>query len=266
MRGLRSSRLATVVIAMVGVLIVVGALSRGDSSRGSDLANPTTPTTATAPSATRQLPSTTSDEVPGTPATTTPKPASATTTTESPSLPRAAAAVDRLVVTTPDAVVAPYRRKMFGDGWDYDPASKCNTRERVLIEESLVPAAVDAKCRPTGQWRSAYDGVVTTDIAALEIDHLVPLADAWRSGAAGWTPQQRETYANDLTDPNTLLAVTSHTNRSKSDSTPDQWLPPDRSDWCGCATAWVEVKTRWHFTVTAPEKVALVRVLEGCGP
>lgn len=176
----------------------------------------------------------------------------------------ATAAVDRLVVVSTGGALAPYRRAMFGDGWDYDPATGCNTRERVLIAESVVPATVDDRCRPTGRWRSAYDGVVTTDIAVLEIDHLVPLADAWRSGAAAWTFERREAFANDLADPHTLIAVSSRTNRSKSDSTPDQWLPPDRDRWCTYASDWVEIKARWHLSVTPAEKATLVQVLGGC--
>ena len=175
------------------------------------------------------------------------------------------AAVDQLVVAEPAPDLAPYRRKAFGNGWDYDPASGCNIRERVLIAESLVPATVDDRCHPQlGRWRSAYDGVTTTDPADVEIDHLVPLADVWRAGGASWTAERREAYANDLTDPNTLIAVTTRSNRSKSDSTPDQWLPPARTEWCTYASAWVEVKVRWQLTVTAPEKVTLVQVLGGC--
>lgn len=208
------------------------------------------------------------------PGSTSPTPTPATRTTAEPpttgdgparSPGAAVASVDRLVVAAPAEDLAPYRRAMFGDGWDYDPASGCNTRERVLITESLVPAAVDDRCRPSlGRWRSVYDGVTTTDPAGVEIDHLVPLADVWRAGGAAWTPLRREAYANDLTDPNTLIAVTSHTNRSKSDSTPDQWLPPDRSAWCTYASAWVEVKVRWHLTVTPAEKATLVQIVGGC--
>lgn len=128
-----------------------------------------------------------------------------------------------------------------------------------------MPPVVDDRCRSSGgRWRSAYDGLVTVDPAALEVDHLVPLADAWRSGAAAWTDGRRAAFANDLTDPVTLIAVSSHTNRSKGDSTPDQWLPPDRGAWCDYATAWVDVKLTWRLTVTAPEKATLVQVLGGC--
>lgn len=176
----------------------------------------------------------------------------------------AGALVDTLVVATPDPALPRYERDRFGDDWSYDPASGCNTRERVLIAESLVPAVVDERCRPTGRWTSAYDGVTTTDIADLQIDHLVPLADAWRSGAASWTDERRLAFANDLAQPGTLIAVTGPTNQSKSDSSPDRWLPPDRSAWCAYATDWVAVKASWQLTVTPAEKATLVQVLAGC--
>lgn len=177
----------------------------------------------------------------------------------------ASALVDSLTVAGPPAGLAPYRREAFGDDWDYDPATGCNTRERVLIDESLVPPSVDDRCRSTnGRWRSAYDGRILTDVADLQIDHLIPLADAWRSGAAAWTDDRRRSFANDLSSPETLIAVTGSTNASKSDSTPDQWLPPDRGSWCAYATAWVDVKATWQLTVTPPEKATLVQVLSGC--
>lgn len=189
-----------------------------------------------------------------------PGPARAPTATDS----VAGAPVDRLVVADPDPTLPRYERDRFGDDWSYDPATGCNTRELVLIEESLVPAVVDDRCRPTGRWVSAYDGVTTTDIAELQVDHLVPLADAWRSGAASWDDERRRAFANDLTQPGTLLAVTGRTNQSKSDSSPDQWLPPDRTAWCAYATDWVGVKTTWQLSVTPAEKATLVQVLAGC--
>jgi hypothetical protein len=176
----------------------------------------------------------------------------------------ALAVVDTLVVAAADDDPE-YRRAAFGDDWNYDPITGCNTRERVLIEESLVPPVVDDRCRSSsGRWLSAYDGVTTTDPAVLQIDHFVPLADAWRSGADAWTPERRLAFANDLDSPETLIAVTGQTNQSKSDSTPDQWLPPERTAWCAYATSWVDVKATWDLTVTPPEKVTLVQILSGC--
>lgn len=176
-----------------------------------------------------------------------------------------AAAVDRLVVTPDQADLPAYRRAAFGDGWDYDPETACNTRERVLIAEAVRAPTVDDRCRSTGgQWRSPYDGLVTTNPADLEIDHLVPLADAWRSGAWAWTDERRRAFANDLDLPDTLVAVSSHTNRSKGDSTPDEWLPPDPADRCTYVASWVRVKERWELSVTPAEKATLVQLLAGC--
>jgi hypothetical protein len=175
-----------------------------------------------------------------------------------------AALLQQIPVATPDPGRPPYDRDAFGD-WAYDPSSGCNTRERVLIEESLDPPVLDDRCHPqSGRWVSVYDRVATTDPDDLQIDHLVALADAWRSGASAWTEAQRHAFANDLDDPGTLVAVTSRTNQSKGDSTPDEWLPPDRTSWCGYSERWVRVKARWRLSVEPAEKAALVRILEGC--
>lgn len=98
----------------------------------------------------------------------------------------------------------------------------------------------------------------------LQTDHFVPLAEAWRSGAATWTDDRREAFSNDLDHPETLIAVTGSTNQSKSDRTPNEWLPPDRTVWCTYATDWVSVKTTWSLSVTAAEKATLVQILGGC--
>ena len=168
--------------------------------------------------------------------------------------------------TTPTGRVPDYRRAAFGpDGWDYDPASGCNTRDRVLIAESARPPTMGARCKVlAGQWTSLYDGVSVTDPHLLQIDHLIPLADAWRSGAAGWSPDRRQRFANDLSAPDTLIAVTGRTNESKGDDTPDEWLPPARSAWCTYARDWVDVKARWQLSVTGAERRALAAILAVC--
>lgn len=176
----------------------------------------------------------------------------------------ASALVDRLAVAEPSSP-APYRRDAFGSGWDYDGATGCNTRELVLAQESGPGLVVDDRCKPlTGSWVSLYDGLATADPADLEIDHLVPLAEAWRTGAAWWTDDRRRAFANDLDDPATLVAVSSHSNRSKQDSTPAGWLPTDPEGRCSFVADWVRVKYRWGLTVAPDEKVAIVQVLDGC--
>jgi hypothetical protein len=97
----------------------------------------------------------------------------------------------------------------------------------------------------------------------LQIDHVVPLANAWRSGASTWTTEQRQDFANDLTRPQ-LLAVTGSVNESKGDQDPAQWKPPSRDFWCMYAQDWVQVKFHYRLTITAAEKGALTDMLATC--
>lgn len=193
---------------------------------------------------------------------------SAASTTSTTAAPDAGSEVDLLAgleVRTSDPVAPYVRDRMDGGGWDFDPSTGCNTRELVLIEESRIDAEVDGACRTTkGEWRSFYDGVVTKDPADLEVDHFVPLADAWRSGAASWSPARRLAFANDTTSPDTLIAVTGATNSAKGDSTPDVWLPDDPATWCTYAQMWVRVKSSWDLSITQPEKDRLTALLAAC--
>jgi hypothetical protein len=100
-----------------------------------------------------------------------------------------------------------YKRDLFKH-WTDDDGDSCNTREEVLIAESRTPAQVDAYgCKVVaGDWFSDYDGVLHTDPSDLDIDHFVPLKEAWDSGAWAWSPSQRQRFANDLSDPRALIA------------------------------------------------------------
>ncbi|MFF3068868.1 DUF1524 domain-containing protein [Kitasatospora sp. NPDC057936] len=139
----------------------------------------------------------------------------------------------------------------------------CDTRETVLKRDGQAVAA-DAQCKPTtGNWTSPYDGLTFTDANKLDIDHVVPLAAAWRAGADSWSDDQRKALANDLTRPQ-LLAVSAASNRSKGDQTPDQWKPPSQSAWCNYAKAWTDVKAYYKLAVTGPEKTALGQMLDTC--
>lgn len=92
---------------------------------------------------------------------------------------------------------------------------------------------------------------------------MVPLAEAWRSGASSWTTAQRQAYANDLTRPQ-LIAVTDNVNQSKSDQDPATWLPSRTAYKCTYVRAWVHVKHYYDLNVDSAEKSALQSVLNGC--
>ncbi|MEU8952334.1 HNH endonuclease family protein [Streptomyces sp. NPDC048489] len=98
----------------------------------------------------------------------------------------------------------------------------------------------------------------------LDVDHLVPLAEAWDSGASAWTPAEREAYANDLDDPRSLIAVSAASNRSKADKDPSTWIPPYAGYRCQCLTDWVADKTRYRLTIDPTEHTALIRGLAVC--
>ncbi|MER7918748.1 MULTISPECIES: DUF1524 domain-containing protein [unclassified Streptomyces] len=87
-------------------------------------------------------------------------------------------------------------------------------------------------CQPSsGSWYSVYDDTTVTDVAKTTIDHMVPLAEAWRSDADAWTADQRKAFGNDLKDPQLLIASES-SNSSKSDSGPADWKPTNRTFRC----------------------------------
>ncbi|MDX3537829.1 HNH endonuclease family protein [Streptomyces sp. MB09-01] len=161
----------------------------------------------------------------------------------------------------PVGTMAGYSRDKFTH-WAQQ-GSKCDTRE-VILERDGSGVARDAECRAvSGTWKSLYDGVVVTDAAKMDIDHMVPLAEGWRSGAAGWDAAKRKAFANDLTHPQ-LVAVTAASNRSKGDQSPDLWQPPDKSSWCRYGRAWTTVKSTYGLTVTEPEKKMLTTMLDSC--
>ncbi|MFE9243825.1 HNH endonuclease family protein [Nocardiopsis sp. NPDC006938] len=157
-----------------------------------------------------------------------------------------------------------YDRSLFPHWTDAD-RNGCNTRAEVLLEEAVTAPEVGERCRLSGgEWYSYYDDRSFTEARALDIDHMVPLAEAWDSGASQWSTQRRQAYANDLDEPVALVAVSASSNRSKADKDPSQWLPPAADTHCRYVTEWTTVKTRWGLTVDEAEREALNTVAQDC--
>ncbi|GMA89421.1 hypothetical protein GCM10025868_46710 [Angustibacter aerolatus] len=97
-----------------------------------------------------------------------------------------------------------------------------------------------------------YDGAKVTAATKLDIDHMVPLNEAWQSGAFKWDAATRTRYANDLGYKHSLVAVTAHANRSKGDKEPQAWMPAKSTCWY--VTRWTVVKWRWHLNINPAEK------------
>jgi hypothetical protein len=148
---------------------------------------------------------------------------------------------------------AGYDRDLFAVWLDLD-GDGCDTRQEVLMLESLSPAQVDRNgCSViAGDWVSLYDGLTATDPSTLDIDHVVPLKEAWDSGAWSWSPERRIAYGNDVSDPRTLAAVSAESNRSKGDADPSNWLPPT-GDRCQYLATWVAIKARWTLSMDPSE-------------
>jgi hypothetical protein len=138
----------------------------------------------------------------------------------------------------------------------------CDTRETVLKRDGQNVVTDSACASVSGSWYSQYDNVTLTASSGIDIDHMVPLAEAWRSGASSWTTSQRQAFANDLTRPQ-LIAVSASSNRSKGDHDPASWLPRAAYQ-CTYVRAWVQVKYYYNLTVDSAEKSALNSVLSGC--
>lgn len=185
--------------------------------------------------------------------------------------PAAAAPTDVSTLTSILTVAAEtnsstYNRDYFVH-WIDTNGNGCDTREEVLIAESKVKASIGAGCRIlAGKWYSPYDNLTITNPGALDIDHFVPLHEAWESGASQWTAAQRQDYANDLGFSGSLIAVSASSNRSKSDQDPATWVPPYKAFDCAYVENWVLVKYRWSLTIDPQEKTALDSQLAKCPP
>ncbi|KWV31787.1 HNH endonuclease family protein [Micromonospora rifamycinica] len=157
-----------------------------------------------------------------------------------------------------------YSRDLFPHWIDAD-GDGCTTRNEVLLAEAVSAPTVTGTCTLTGgRWYSYYDDASWTATGDLDIDHMVPLAEAWDSGARTWSTSRRQAYANDLGDSRALAAVTDNVNQAKGDQDPAGWLPPYAAARCRYVTEWVATKIRWRLTVDNAEKSALTGLTGGC--
>ncbi|KAJ1334987.1 DUF1524 domain-containing protein [Microdochium nivale] len=177
-------------------------------------------------------------------------------------IPATATAKSQLAALTVKTYVddGTYKRDLFPH---WIESGGCNTRETVLKRDG-TNVVTSSNCAATsGTWSSPYDGATWTAAADVDIDHMVPLKNAWVSGASAWTTAKRQQFANDLTRPQ-LWAVTDNVNQAKGDKSPDVWKPSVTSFYCTYAKSWVAVKSYWALTITTAEKNALTTMLNTC--
>lgn len=173
---------------------------------------------------------------------------------------QAASDLKQLKVTAHESMTG-YKRDNFKT-WD-SQGGGCDTRDVVLKRDGKDVTATSS-CKIThGTWVSPYNGKTYTSPTQIQIDHVVPLGNAWVSGAQDWSASKREDFANDLTRPQ-LLAVDGSDNESKGDDDPSAWRPPNHDFWCSYAKNWITVKAYWKLTITATEESALHEMLQTC--
>jgi len=171
---------------------------------------------------------------------------------------------------TPPGSMAGYSRDEFPHwssdaasyGW-MEPDGSCDVRDAALIRDGRG-VRIDEDCGITaGTWPDPYTGRSLTDSSEVDIDHVVPLASAWRFGAssAAWSTADREAYAN---DPEVLLSADAGANRTKGDKGPEAWKPPNQDYWCEYARRWIWIKSDWDLTVNPAEKLSLRQMLATC--
>jgi hypothetical protein len=157
---------------------------------------------------------------------------------------------------------------VFGPAWSDVDRNGCDQRNDVLrrdLTEVQVREGTHGCVVIAGMLDDPYTGAAVpfakADAAEVPIDHVVPLAAAWVQGAAAWTDDEREQFANDLGN---LMATTRAENSSKGDSTADEWVPPDPTYGCSYATIVITVKDRYALTVSPAEAATLESLLATC--
>ncbi|MDB1087097.1 HNH endonuclease family protein [Streptomyces sp. ACA25] len=178
-----------------------------------------------------------------------------------PRIPSAAVAQTELnsLRVAAETSMAGYSRSLFPH---WRTINGCSARQTVLKRDGRN-VVVDGNCQPTsGTWFSQFDGVTLTSASQVDIDHHVPLAEAWRSGASSWSTDRRREFANDLYWPQ-LIAVSASSNRSKGDQDPADWKPR-AAFHCTYSRMWIRAKYQWNLAVDPAEKSALQTMLNTC--
>jgi hypothetical protein len=163
-----------------------------------------------------------------------------------------------------------YTRAQFGPEWADVDRNGCDTRNDILKRDltNLVFKEKTKGCTVlsgtladpfSGETINFVQGAKTS--SEVQIDHSVALSNAWQTGAFKLTADQRKAFAN---DPLNLLAVKGKLNSQKGDGDAATWLPPLKSYRCDYVSRQIAVKIKYKLWFTAPEKEAMIRILESC--
>lgn len=159
----------------------------------------------------------------------------------------------------------PYDRdKHFGTWIDDKRDNNClDTRGKILLRTSRVPVTYTnaQKCViATGEWLDPYTNRIFRKASDIQIDHFIPLKQAYTTGAWTWNQKARCLYANYLFNEIQLLAVDASQNQIKKDHAPDQYMPPNKQIWCGYLSNWLKVKLIWNLVMTPQEAQGIANI------
>jgi hypothetical protein len=163
-----------------------------------------------------------------------------------------------------------YSRDEFGPAWADTDHNGCHTRNDILardLTDETFKLGTNNCVVTAGTLADKYTGTTINFVrghntsAAVQIDHIVALGDAWQKGGQQLSTDQREELAN---DPLNLMAVGGHTNSAKGDKDAAAWLPPSTAFRCDYVSKQVVVKAKYSLWVTQAEHEAILDILEGC--
>jgi hypothetical protein len=151
---------------------------------------------------------------------------------------------------------------VFGQPWFDTDGDGCDQRSQVLARDLTAVERKPGRCSvQSGTLDDPYTAAQISSVSKIQIDHVVPLAEMWRSGAATWPQERRVAAANDLRN---LIAVSGKVNQSKGDKTPDEWMPPNAGYACSYGRIYVTVKAAYGLSVAPAERSALEQALTTC--
>lgn len=197
--------------------------------------------------------------------------------------------LESLVIVDDDSKDVGYSRKEWKH-WSSTEGKSCwNTRDEVLRRDAVpgsiklidnyknpvesqedacaigIPGEKDGKTvietNLAGSWIDPYSGDKIKDSSKIDIDHIIPLSKAARSGGQDWTEKEKETFANDLDN---LLAVSAKENRSKGDKGPGEYMPKNKSYQCQYAKSYVSIADKYKLTINKKDSEVLEKTLGSC--
>ena len=172
-----------------------------------------------------------------------------------------------LLINDDFSQIPSYDRELYFGSWTDEDGDCQNTRAEVLIQESLSVLGFRSSSNcvvDNGEWLDPYTNNLYYFASELDVDHVVPLYNAWQSGAYLWNDFKREEFANDMIFEDHLIAVDKYQNRQKGAKDPSEWMPANSDFHCEYVAIWIEIKYLWELTITSSEYKFLDTVISSC--